>query len=119
MARLSRREVLKQLGAGAAAIGLPRLPLSSQAEPPGLAGEPAQLTIESVSPVTVRLTLRAVSAASAAIPFTGALERDNFSAVARSADAAGLARVRAGDLVVRLTAKPATHVVAEAGGGAR
>ena len=108
---LSRRDLLKQLGTGAAALGLPRFPNLLQAEPLMVAGEPAELTISSVSPVTVRLTLRALSAASEAIPFTGALAREEFPVVLRSSNPQALAQVRAGELVVRLTPKPPTLVI--------
>src|SRR5262245_27530767 len=52
--------------------------------------------VSSVSRVTLRLTLRAVKAAKQPIPFTGALEQDEFP------------RGRAGDVSIRVTTNPPT-----------
>ena len=105
----TRRDAIKQLGAGAAALTIPNFILR-RAEPLIVAGQPAELSVSPVSPVTVRLTLRATGGAQPqAIPFTGALVRDEFApAAAQSSDTAALSRVRVGDVVVRLTASPPT-----------
>jgi alpha-glucosidase len=111
--RISRRDALKSLGSSAAALGLPGSILRLvAAEPFRVAGQPAELEVQPVSKVTVRLTLRATTAATQPLPLTGALLRDEFGApVARSADATKLGRVRAGDVIVRLSTNPPTvHV---------
>jgi alpha-glucosidase len=107
--RISRRDALKSLGSSAAALGLPGSILRLVAgEPFFVAGQPAELEVQPVSKVTVRLTIRATAAAGQP-PLTGALLRDEFGApVARSADATKLGRVRAGEVIVRLGANPPT-----------
>src|SRR4029079_11215163 len=94
----TRRDAIKQLGAGAAALTIRNFILRPRAEPLVVAGQPAELSISAVSPVTVRLTLRATGGAQPqAIPFTGALVRDEFSPpAAQSSDTAALSRVRGG-----------------------
>src|SRR4051812_11900556 len=106
----SRRDAIKQFGAGAAALAVPSFILRTAAEPLVIAGEPAELAISMVSPVTVRLTMRSVDGAQPqAIPFTGALVRDEFSpAIAHGSDTLAISRVRVGDLVVKLTTSPPT-----------
>ena len=114
---ISRRDALKQLGSGAAALGAPGLLTTlTAAEPWIVAGEPAELTVSSISPVTVRLTIRAVSASADLIPATGALSRDEFPIVLRSADTRALARIKSGSVVVRVTANPPAIVVETARG---
>jgi hypothetical protein len=51
--------------------------------------------------------LRAIAATAQPIPFTGALAQDRFGKpLGRPADTTKLSRVRAGDIVVRLSANP-------------
>lgn len=110
---MNRRDAVKQIGASAAALALPNFILRLPAEPLIVAGQPAELSISPVSPVTVRLALRATGASQPqTIPFTGALVQDEFApALARGGDTSAFTRVRVGDLVVRLTASPPTiHV---------
>jgi alpha-glucosidase (family GH31 glycosyl hydrolase) len=70
-------------------------------EPFMVAGQPAELQVTWVSPVTVRLTVRAVNATDRSIPFTGALVQDEF-------------KQPAGSLKVRVTtdhpSEPTIHV---------
>src|SRR5439155_3451738 len=104
---VKRRDLLKQLGAGAAAVALPRFTFRFPAEPLVVAGQPAELTVESVSAVTVRLTLRAIDRAAEPIAYTGALVQDDFGRpVARGRDVSALTRVRAGDLTVAVATSP-------------
>jgi alpha-glucosidase (family GH31 glycosyl hydrolase) len=106
----SRRDAIKQLGAGAAALVVPSFVLRPRSEPLVVAGQPAELAISSVSSISVRLTLRATGAAQP-IPFTGALARDQFSGVARGSDTSAISKIRAGELVVKLSGAPPTIVV--------
>src|SRR5688572_25670566 len=120
--RPSRRDVLKALGAtaaGAAASALfPSRILRGQAADIVVAGRPVELAVSSLSAATVRLTVRPIAdGAVAPVPVTGALVADEpASTVRRTRDAAGLARVRAGDLVVRFTDGPPAILVETAGG---
>ena len=103
----TRRDALKQIGAGAAALALPKLPLLHRFAPLVVAGQPAELAVSSVSPITVRLMLRASrNAEQQAIPFTGALAKDSFTAVARGSDDSKFTKLKAGNVVVRVTASP-------------
>ena len=109
---LTRRDALRQLGASAAALTLPRIFLSSDSTGPiTIAGQPAEVEVSSVSRVTVRLVVRAIGAP-AAIPYTGALLQPTFGPIAaRVSDAASRSSVRAGDVRIRVTTAPPTiHV---------
>src|SRR4051812_41870855 len=113
----TRRDALKQIGAGAAALALPKLPLLHRFAPLVVAGQPAELAVASVSPITVRLTLRASkNPEQQAIPFTGALAKDTFAAVARGSDDSKFAKLRAGNVVVKVTASPPLIQVETTGG---
>src|SRR3954468_19917559 len=103
----TRRDAIKQLGTGAMALGLPGFILRPRFEPLVVAGQPAELAVQSVSPITVRLTFRATKIPEQrAIPFTGALAKDEFTAVSRGSDDSKFAKLRAGDLVVKMSASP-------------
>ena len=114
----TRRDAIKQLGASVASLTIPTFILRSRAEPLVIAGQPAELAVSAVSPVTVRLTMRAAGGSQPQeIPFTGALVRDEFSpAVAHASDTLAFSRVRVGDLVVKLTSSPPTINVETARG---
>ena len=75
-----------------------------------IAGQPVEIAVWSVSPHTVRITVRPLENGSPqAVPVTGALVHEEpGSAVVRSRDTNGLARIGAGNLVVRFTAGPPT-----------
>jgi alpha-glucosidase len=76
-----------------------------------VAGQPAELTVESVSAVTVRLTLRAIDRAAEPIPYTGALVQDEFGRpLAREREVPALSQVRSGDLVVAVANSPSPTV---------
>lgn len=107
---ITRREAIRDLGAAAAILALPRLVLRSRQAPLIVAGEAAELAISSVSPVTVRLTLRAAGVTPPQeIPFTGALARDSYGLdVAGGPDTAILDGAHVGDVVVRVTPSPPT-----------
>src|SRR3954462_15662133 len=76
-------------------------------------GKPAEISVFSLSPVTVRITVRPiVNGAAMPIPATGALVQDEFgSPVVVTRSTSDLTRVKAGDLIVRFTdAPPTLHV---------
>jgi len=109
---LSRRHVLKQLGALAVAGSIPR----GQAQSITVAGKPAEIVVSSVSPSTVRITVFP-SGGLSAVPDDGALvSAAAGKALGRRRAPESLAPIRAGDLTVRFTAEPLViHVDTAAG----
>ena len=83
-----------------------------------VAGKPVEIAVSSVSPATVRLTVRPiVDGAAMPVAVTGALETESFRpSLAAARAAAPLTRVRAGDLAVRFTDNPPTLIVETAKG---
>jgi hypothetical protein len=123
---LSRRDALKRLGAISAGAALgPHMLLDSPAH--GLRGQQAdivvagakvEIAVASLSATTLRLTVHPLGAAGPLpIATTGALAANSpGSLVRRTRSPAALARVRAGDLVLRFTEQPPTiHVETAAG----
>ncbi len=110
---ISRRDVLKRLGAAGAGLAITGTRLRGFPADIVVAGRPVELEVASLSARTVRLTLRPIeSGRPATLPFTGALAKDDEgSTVASGRDDAAFAHVRAGDLVVRFSdAPPTIHV---------
>ena len=115
---ISRRDALKQLGVVGAGLALNGRTLRGRFQDIVVAGRPVELTVTSLSPSTVRLTLRPIQGGDPeAVPFTGALAQDDpGETLAQGRDTAGFDRVTAGDLAVRLTENPPTvHVETLAG----
>ena len=115
---ISRRDALKQIGAASAGFALGGGILRGQGADIIVGGQPVEIAVSSVSALTVRVTIRQLqNAVATPVPFTGALVQNEFgTALARGNAPATLSRVRAGDLVVRLTASPPTiHVDTSAG----
>jgi len=83
-----------------------------------VAGQPSEITVLSLSPVTARITIRALrNGAPDTISATGALEHPDAGKLAgRGGEAAAVNRIVAGDLIVRFTDGPPTIHVATAGG---
>ena len=114
---ISRRDALRQLGMAGAGLMFAGT-LRGQAGPLMVAGRPVEIEVWSLSPGTVRLTVRPFTgSALEAVAVTGALEQERpGTLVARGADSAAVQRVTAGDLVVRFTEGPPTlHVETAAG----
>ena len=112
---ISRREAVKQLGAGLAVSGSIIRGTNAGIV---IAGMPVEIAVTSLGPGTVRITVRPLeNGAPAAVPGTGALVQEELGAPLASArDSDGLARVRAGDLTVRFTMDPPTlHVETDEG----
>src|SRR5215471_9518637 len=105
----SRREALKR--AGAIIVGARVLRFEAPAIT--IAGEPAEITVASLSAVTVRITIKPLRGETPTdVPITGELVSPTIGTVAtRSQTATSLARVPAGDLVVELHDGPPTIVV--------
>jgi alpha-glucosidase/alpha-D-xyloside xylohydrolase len=114
---VSRRDALKQMGvAGAGLAFAGRIRVGSA--PITIAGRPVEIGVWSLSPTTVRVTVRPlVEGQPAAVPLTGALTGEaEWDAAGAGVDSEAVARVRAGDVVVRFTGAPPTlHVETPAG----
>jgi alpha-glucosidase/alpha-D-xyloside xylohydrolase len=117
-ARISRRQALKDLGIAGAGLAISGRIIRGQTTDIIVAGRPVEIAVSSVSPATVRITVRPiVDSAPAPVAVTGALERESFGAnLATARGPAPLARVRAGNLNVRFTPGPPTIVVETAQG---
>ena len=121
-APVTRREAIKRLGiasAGLAAGGRLATGQSATVMAATVAGRRAAITVTSVSPRTVRVTLRpaeTTTPAEAQVPFTGALVQDEFGPTLTPAGSGAAAGIVAGDLVVRLTSAPPTISVDTAKG---
>jgi alpha-glucosidase len=122
---VSRRAAIKRLATITAGFALSGnitrggLTIRRSARDIIIAGQPVEITISSLSPQTVRLTIRALQNGRAEpLPGTGELvdeEPGKISASSRTA--AELARVRAGDLLVTVTDDP-PRIRVETSGGA-
>ena len=111
--RATRREALKQIGAASAGLALGGGILRGQSGDIMVAGQPVEIAVSSVSPVTVRLTVRPIqNSVAAPVSRTGALVQEEFGpALARATTAKPLSGVRAGEVFVRFTESPPTiHV---------
>lgn len=113
---LSRRDALKQLGAAGAGVmlGAREHIIRGRMADLVIAGRPAELAIATVSPATVRITLRPLQAGGAATPVaaTGELAQDDVGkVVAHGHTVANDSHVRAGDLIITFTDGPPTIVV--------
>ncbi|HYV98072.1 MAG TPA: TIM-barrel domain-containing protein [Gemmatimonadaceae bacterium] len=117
-APVTRRAAIERLGvaAGAGAVFAGRI--WSEADPIVVAGRACEISVWSLSAHTVRVVVAPLAAAGPAqVANTGALAAtDAWRRVAQGRESAGVARVRAGDLVVRYTAGPPTLHVETAGG---
>jgi len=111
--RISRRQALKDLGIAGAGLAISGGIIRGQAADIIVAGQPVEIAVSSVSPDTVRITVRPIVAdVPTPIAVTGALERESFGAnLAAARGPVPLARVRAGNLTVRFTPAPPTIAV--------
>ena len=116
---ISRREAIRQLGAGAvvAVGGVFR----GAGQEIVVAGQPVEIAVAAITQHTVRITVRPLQAGVAeAVPVTGALvqevEAASAAPLARAREIEPLTRIAAGDLVVRFTPSPPTIHVESASG---
>ena len=109
--RLSRRRALKHLAAAGAAAAFSPVVIRGQSAPIRLAGMPVEISVASISPVTVRITVAAI-VGTAGVPDDGALvAAAEGKPLARRRTPDAFTAVRAGNLTVRYTADPpAIHV---------
>jgi alpha-glucosidase/alpha-D-xyloside xylohydrolase len=113
---LSRRAALKRLGSAGAGLTLAGIVLRGQNRPIIIGGLPVEIAVASLSPYTVRVTVRPAGSASPAIlAADGALVGD---AEGRRVGqpAAESAPIRAGNITVRFTAEPPILHIANARG---
>ncbi|MPY89981.1 MAG: DUF5110 domain-containing protein [Luteitalea sp.] len=116
--RPSRREALKQLGTAGAGVVLARGIIRGQDADIIVAGRPVEIAVFSLSPSTVRITVRPLEGGRpTAVAVDGALAREDTGqalAQARAPDA--FSPVTAGDLTVRFTGgRPTIHVETRTG----
>ena len=114
---VTRREALRQLGVAGAGMLLAGT-IRGQTTPIRIAGRPVEIEVWSLSPVTVRLTVRPLGEQGLApVPLTGALAAERpGTLVGRGAEVADIGRVVSGDVVVRLTDAPPTLLVERSDG---
>ncbi len=118
--QLTRRQVLRQLGATAGAAMLPLGVIRGQDAPIMVAGRPVEVAVFSASADTVRITVRPLEIGTPApIADTGALVSAEFGAArGRSRTMGGVSRVSAGSLVVGVEdEQPTINIVRAASGG--
>src|SRR5687768_9271714 len=94
---ISRRKALQQLAAAGSAVMWPKV-IRGQTAEIVIAGQPVEIAVWSLSPVTARITIRQIQdGALAPIPLTGALVTEQLGASRATArDSARLLRVTAG-----------------------
>src|SRR3954470_17011779 len=99
---ISRRDALKQLATTSAGIMFAGVIRGTNADIT-VAGQAVEIAVFSVSPNTVRITVRPiVDGAATAVPYTGALASQEFgNPIRRATESAPLSQVRAGNVVVR------------------
>ena len=105
---ISRREALRQLGVAGAGLVLAPQVVRGETADFVVAGSPVEMAIASLSAVTVRVTVRPIEAGRpVTIAVTGALDHDSAGTPrTRGTSAGALSRVRAGDVIVRVTDDP-------------
>jgi alpha-glucosidase/alpha-D-xyloside xylohydrolase len=111
---LSRREALKQLGVVGAGLAIGRRQfLRGQANEIVVAGQPVEISVASLSPTTARITLQPIhNGAADSLLVTGELVAEKLGrTITQSRASSSLARVRAGDLVVKFTDTPPSLTV--------
>src|ERR1051326_2414213 len=95
--RISRRDVIKQIGRGTAALALTGGNVGAQGADIVVAGRPVEIAIETVSAATVRITLLPIERGQALpLPDTGTLIQTHWRAAGRGRAAASLRSVRSG-----------------------
>jgi alpha-glucosidase/alpha-D-xyloside xylohydrolase len=112
---VTRRVALKRLGAAGAGFALGGGIIRGQGAAITIAGQPVEIAVTPISPVTTRLMVRQVTGGEP-IADTGALAQAFGPASTTARDSAALSRVTSGELVVRFTDSPPTLHVERADG---
>jgi alpha-glucosidase (family GH31 glycosyl hydrolase) len=117
--RVSRRRAIRDLGLASAGLTLASGILRSQTQA-GLivAGQPCEVAVFSISPDTVRITVRPLrDGVAVPIAATGHLAQpESGKLMAQSRGGAALSRMRVGNLIVRLTDTLGTIAIDDAAG---
>jgi alpha-glucosidase/alpha-D-xyloside xylohydrolase len=115
---VSRRELLKHLGAAGTGVAVAPLIVRGQAESINVGGKLVEIAVATISPSTVRITARDRNGAqSQSLGETGALVGAAAGRVV-GRQRTPFAPVRSGELVVRFTSDPPTLHIDTAAGGA-
>ena len=111
MSRITRREAIQGLGAAGAAMLL-RIDTDAQGQPLTIAGQPVELRIASISPITVRVSLLPKGAPDADLNRDGGL----VPLTEQRRTIAGATPVKMGTLSITVSQSPLTVRVADAAG---
>jgi len=118
MKTTTRRAALKRIGAAGAGLVLSRVTLRGRTSDIIVAGKPVEISIATLGPRTVRITILPLEAGRAVgVPVDGALvpEADGKT-LARTSEAETFAPVKAGELLIKFAKEPPTiHVETRAG----
>ena len=104
----TRRDVIKQLGIAGAGLALSPTIIRGQGADLMVGGTPVEIAVSSVSSNTVRVTVQPIASGQpAVVSDDGVLVQAEWGkSLARSRTLAPLANVKAGSLVVKVTAEP-------------
>ena len=107
---VSRRDALKQLGAAGAGLMIGGdVVIRSHVDDIVVAGQPVEVEVGLVSPITVRVTLSLLDGGRAVpVPITGELVSDNVGEFVGRARGVRVSRTRAGRIVVKFAQNPPT-----------
>src|SRR6185503_2727004 len=111
MPRITRRQAIQGLGAASAAVLL-RIDTDAQGQPLIVAGQPVELRIASISPVTVRVSVLPKGASDADLNRDGGL----VPLTEQRRTVAGAAPIKMGTLAVTVSQAPLRVTVADAAG---
>src|SRR5437588_530588 len=106
--RISRRDALRNVAAAGTGGFLTSAQALAQVKPLEVAGKPVELTLTSVTPQTVRITVQPIeNGQPKPVPQDGALVKEDFGKPAFTVRAfAGTRNVKCGGLTVKLIADP-------------
>ena len=107
--QMSRRDALRRISIAGAGLMLAGT-IRGQAAPIMMAGKAVEIEVWSLSPSTCRIIVRPlVEGRRTAVPYTGALVQEEMgSSAGRGGESGTVARVQAGELIVRFTEGPPT-----------
>ena len=106
---VSRRDALRQLGAAGAGLMIGGDVIRTRVDDIIIAGQPVEIEVGSVSPITVRVTLSPLDGGRPVpVPITGELVKDNVGERVGRARAVRTSQARAGSIVVKFAQNPPT-----------
>src|SRR5262245_35878234 len=117
--RITRREVLKQIGSAGAGVALGGGVIRGQGSDITIGGKAVEIVVTSISPETVRIgVLPLENGTSVAPPDDGGVAEPNAGKRVGAGGAAAFKPVRAGNLVVKFVSSPPAIQVETASGAA-